>query len=92
MGCNLGSEDCCCPFAFTDISEQVQNYGCLPSPYEIIEMRIEFGKTWACHDEPSVPCAGAIKYLYEHDMPWKVIDPVLVTEGDNWGLYVRRED
>lgn len=87
MKCNLESEECSCPFAFTEASERIQNFGCLPSPYEIIQMRSKHNKTWACHSEPEVPCIGAINYLKEHNLPYKVIDPVLVTELDNWSVY-----
>ena len=87
MACNFESHECCCPFAFTDASEQVQNYGCLPTQYEIMQMRVKHGKTWACHDEPTVPCIGAINYLKEKGLPYKVIDTDLLTEQSNWNLY-----
>jgi hypothetical protein len=87
MACDLDSDKCACPFAFTEISEQVQNYGCLPTPYEIMTMRTKFNKTWACHAEPTSPCVGAINYLKEHNLPYKVVDPILVTELDDWSLY-----
>lgn len=76
-----------CPFAFTDLSETVQNYGCLPSPYEILSMRVDHDKTWACHSDPKQPCIGGIKYLKEHGMPYSVIDSELLTERDDWGVY-----
>lgn len=87
MVCNHNSEQCSCPFAFTDISEQAQNYGCLPSPYEIINMRVKHGKTWACHSDPTVPCIGAITYLKEHNLPYSVINSDLITEQSNWVVY-----
>ncbi|MGZ8924365.1 MAG: hypothetical protein ACXW2E_00645 [Nitrososphaeraceae archaeon] len=87
MRCNLEDPDCCCPFAFTNKSEYVQGLGCLPSPYDIIQMRTVHGKTWACHSDPTSPCIGAIDYMKEHNMPYKVIDPELLTEASDWHNY-----
>ena len=76
-----------CPFAMTDASGQAQNYGCLPSPYEIVVMRRDHGKTWACHENNSAPCAGAIRHLKEIGVDHRVTDPVLVTESDDWTVF-----
>jgi hypothetical protein len=92
MACDLESDQCACPFAWwTEISNQVQNYGCLPTPFDIVHMRVEHGKTWACHSEPTVPCIGALEYLREKGLPFKVIDTKLITEDDNWGIYCPME-
>jgi hypothetical protein len=81
-----------CPFSYTEESEMVQNYGCLPTPQDIVHMRTVHGKTWACHDKPDTPCVGGINFLKEHGLPYKVIDPNLVTEGTDWSLYVKHEN
>lgn len=73
-----------CPFSFTEESEMIQNYGCLPTPQDIVRMRVEFGKTWACHAEPSKPCAGGIDFLRKKGYDYKVIDKVLVTETSDF--------
>ena len=78
-----------CPFAFNDKSEQVQNYGCLPTPYEIINMRVKYGKTWACHSNPKKPCLGALNSLKEKGLQYKVLDKELITEESNWGLFIK---
>lgn len=54
-----------CPFAFTDESERIQNYGCLPSPYEIMQMKKNTGHTWGCHedDEAKTKCRGFMEYM-----------------------------
>lgn len=76
-----------CPFAFTELSERVQNYGCLPSPQDIVNMRVHHGKTWACHDDPKKPCLGAIQHLKKEGLPHTVIDTELLTEQHPWHLY-----
>lgn len=78
-----------CPFALTDESEQIQNYGCLPTPYDILQMRLIHGKTWACHSDSRKPCLGALEYLKELNLPFKVIDQKMVTLDDNWGEYTK---
>lgn len=79
--------DSACPFAFTDQSEITSNFGCLPAPADVINMRVHHGKTWACHERPNEPCAGAIRRLKELGLPHKVIDPNLLTERSDWHLY-----
>tara|TARA_B100000749_G_C18441570_1_gene472422 strand:+ start:663 stop:1007 length:345 start_codon:yes stop_codon:yes gene_type:complete len=78
--CDKNCQSTSCPFAFTDESESIQNYGCLPTPYEIIGMRVFHNKTWACHSDPSKPCAGGLNFLKENDFDARIIDKDLVTE------------
>ena len=85
--CRHDDPESTCPFAWTEHSEIAQNYGCLPSRFDIIKMRVDHGKTWACHSDPAKPCAGAIRHLKEQGLPYQVIDKVLVTEIDPWHLY-----
>lgn len=71
-----------CPFAYTDKSEEIQNYACLPYPLEILAMRVLHGKTWACHSDITKPCLGALKRLKELGYDNKVIDKELITESN----------
>ena len=78
----------CCPFSFNDELERVQNHGCLPSPMEIVNMRIIYNKTWACHLNSKKPCLGTLLYLKKKNLPFKVVDKELLTEDSNWSLYI----
>lgn len=88
MSCFHKGEDSSCPFAFSELSEQAQNYGCLPTPFDIIQMRQKHGRTWACHADPTKPCIGAIQYMKEEGMEYKVINTELLTEGSPWERFV----
>ena len=79
-----------CPFSFTDESEMIQNYGCLPTPYQILEMKWRYGKTWACHSDPTKPCLGAIKFFESKGLIAKVTNTDLLTEDSDWHLYCTR--
>ena len=87
--CNRECKDSTCPFAFTYESEEIQNYGCLPTPFEITAMRIKHNKTWACHSDYSIPCKGALEYLRQRRLPYKVVDKELVKETDDWAIYCK---
>lgn len=49
-----------CPFndGFTFSASEAQNLGCLPTPYDIIQMKKSSGQNWACHDDETTLCAG----------------------------------
>lgn len=74
--CHLKS----CPFANSAESEEAQSYGCLPSSYDIVGMRIFKQKTWACHNNPKKPCKGALQFLRRNNLDARIINTTLVTE------------
>jgi hypothetical protein len=78
--CDKNCSTTSCPFAYTEESEQAQNYGCLPTPFQIMAMRIVHGKTWACHSDNSKPCIGGLKNVRNHGFDNSVIDQILITE------------
>jgi len=80
----------CCPFSFNEESEKVQNYGCLPTPIDIIEMRVKHGRTWACHSNKNKPCLGAINYLKKNNLPFKVINKEFITENMDWSTFIKK--
>lgn len=60
-----------CPFACTEESEYAQNLGCLPSPYEIRQIKLKTGKNWACHDDETRICAGYVEMARETGLDYR---------------------
>lgn len=77
-----------CPFAETTESEIAQNTGCLPTEFDIVEMRVNHGRTWACHSDESKPCKGALRHMREKGIDCTVINPNLVTESEDWSKLI----
>ena len=77
-----------CPFSNTPESDMAQGYGCLPTQFDITEMRVNHGRTWACHSDESKPCKGALKDMRERGIECTVIDPKLVTEDEDWSKLI----
>lgn len=57
-----------CPFNFSEESEYAQNTGCLPSAYDIINLKRETGHNWACHSNPLKMCKGLIEDVEERKL------------------------
>ena len=67
-----------CPFNCNEISEQAQNYGCLPSLYEIMNIKREHGYNWECHDGTGVVCGGFVAFARDLNIDYKT-GPLLDT-------------
>ncbi|WP_211338216.1 hypothetical protein [Brevibacillus gelatini] len=46
--------------------KKFKTYGCLPSAYDIIQMKKKSGHNWACHGNESVMCGGFVQYVREY--------------------------
>lgn len=51
-----------CPFSENDGAEELLNYGCLPTPYDILKMKKESGHNWACHYNENSLCRGLVEH------------------------------
>ncbi len=69
--CNHASPTCDCPFAETEAAVRIDNSGCLPTRRQIMRLRTELGKTWACHNDITKPCIGAMRALKDAGLPYK---------------------
>lgn len=58
-----------CPFAYSEESEKVQNYGCLPSAGEIVAMAKSEKGIWACHSNENLTCRGLLLHAKEKHIP-----------------------
>lgn len=64
---------CCetCPFSCSPEAEQAQNYACLPSPFEIMQIKAETGKNWSCHHNEDRLCAGFARECRERGIEYR---------------------
>ena len=54
-----GCDGCeACPFTISEYSEQIQNYGCLPTNVEVLDMARKSGRPWGCHNDETKVCRG----------------------------------
>lgn len=73
-----------CPFNFfSKESEQAQNYGCLPTPYEIKRIYEELDGVWGCHETSKEdgnlkPCIGFVNWMKKNGSPIKIIGKTIV--------------
>lgn len=80
-GC--GSGGCVtCPFSYNDEANQAQNYGCLPTRYDIIEMKKKSGHNWACHYDETILCGGFARYLIDERSDLDVKEGGLISYDD----------
>jgi hypothetical protein len=68
-----------CPFTYTDESEMISNYGCLPDAHQILEMYLDNKGLWKCHSKDR-PCGGLIAMLKENNVPMDKNNELLITE------------
>lgn len=80
-----------CPLAFTDKSEMVQNYGCLPEPYDIYALKRKFNRNWHCHEDDNKVCIGFVQWAKEHGIDYKSGEPATYTQWNNNELPERGE-
>ena len=86
MGKHKGCNNECdtCPFNFfSEESNLAQNYGCLPTPYEVKRMYNELDGVWGCHDTSLAdgdlsPCKGFISWMHSKGTPIKIKNKVII--------------
>lgn len=71
-----------CPFndMITEEASKIQDYGCLPSQFDIKKWQKETGKNWACHSKPAQICAGLLNHCQENKLTVDFSKP-LITES-----------
>ena len=47
-----------CPFKNSESAEQAMNWGCVPYPSKIMEIKLTTNQNWGCHSNPTKICSG----------------------------------
>lgn len=82
----------CCPFnsGMNEEAEVALNYGCLPGPGEILQMKRETGNNWACHDNPAKVCTGLCLHAKENGLDMSK-GTLIVEEGVHSTNHIPKE-
>lgn len=77
-----------CPFNFSsEEAEQVQNYGCLPTPTDIINLKKKHNANWACHYSDSSnlkTCGGLIQVNKEAGLGFEITEDQPKIDYSRW--------
>ena len=57
-----------CPFSGSYEAEEGINLGCLPSVYEIFQLKREQDVNWTCHYDEKKPCAGYVETAKDYNI------------------------
>lgn len=85
--CEFGCE--ACPFNFfSEKSQEVSNYGCLPDPIDVKEIYEKLDGVWGCHETSTKdgnlkPCVGFITWMARMGTPVKIKGKTIV-DYDIW--------
>jgi hypothetical protein len=74
-----------CPFndGLNEAATVAQNYGCLPTRHDIIDIKKTTGKNWACHGDETRICGGLAQAAKEAGLDISV-GPLI--KYSNWYL------
>lgn len=70
-----------CPCTYTNESEIISNYGCLPDAHMLIQMYLEGKGIWKCHSKNRM-CGGLLSVLKSNKIPMNKNNELLVTEDN----------
>lgn len=58
--CNIAKKCDTCPFndGYNEEATRAQNYGCLPTKFDILDAKDQRGEDWMCHSDETKICGG----------------------------------
>lgn len=70
-----------CPCTYTNESEIISNYGCLPDSMNLVEFYLTNKGIWKCHSKDRV-CGGLLHVLKLNNIPLDKNNQLLITEDN----------
>lgn len=60
-----------CPFNHTEAAVNAYNWGCLPSVFDVFELKRNHNANWQCHEGNGKICAGYVQMAKEEGVDYK---------------------